>query len=511
MIASVLLAAGLAAAPPPAPQVVVRPRGAVVRVAGKARKYRLHLRESGQQWHTVRTSRTKKMILRLDAGRYRVRAQVLRRQWSRPGRPSTWFRVTAPTPIGPAQVIWVDPVNGDDGGDGSRARPVASLTAAWAMVPAEPATEVRIEILPGHVGESPNYWEYRRGTARTPITIAAANGPGTVSLANDINMFEVHHLRLKHLTISREGDVFHCERCSHITLDAVDFDGRGAAHETVKVNQSQHIDILDSRIRGSYENAIDFVAVQWSRIAGNEISHADDWCAYAKGGSAYIEVTDNVIHHCGTGGFTAGQGTGFEFMVQPWLRYEAYGVDVHDNLIHDTEGAGLGVNGGYNIRMWDNVLVRTGSRSHTVEFVHGSRSCDGDVAGCAANHAAGGWGGPGIDGQFIPSRKVWFGNNVIANPPSSPSRWQQVTVADPVIPPAGSAVPSPARADDRLTIVNNIFWNNAPDTGYAPLAAGNEVNTVDPRIDPGTLRPGVRLPPVSVPVFGWEDAGVPAP
>jgi hypothetical protein len=36
----------------------------------------------------------------------------------------------------------------------------------------------------------------------------------------------------------------------------------GAAQETVKVNQSRHIYIEDSRLSGAWDNVIDFVAVQ---------------------------------------------------------------------------------------------------------------------------------------------------------------------------------------------------------------------------------------------------------
>lgn len=497
----------LAVTKPPAPAVQVQDRVAVVRVAGKARRYRVQVRPAGGQWHLVGSSRKRTVRITLDPGRYRVRAAVRAKRWSAYGKASAWFRIVpvivtpTPTPPGPSnpeypgRQVWVDPVAGSDDGAGNRDAPLRSLTEAWRRIPQNVPEAVVIKVLPGVVTESPSYWENRRGQ---PIAIVAANGPGTASMSEDINMFSVANLTIDGLRIHRSGDVFHCEQCTSITLRRVDFDGLGAAHETIKVNQSQHFHIVDSRIRGSNENAIDFVAVQWGTIIGNEISHSDDWCAYVKGGSAHIEVRGNVIHHCGTGGFTAGQGTGFEFMVAPWLTYEAMHIGVFDNLIHDTEGAGLGVNGGFHIRMSDNVLVRTGSRSHTVEFVHGMRSCDGDRDACQARHDAGGWGGVGVDGQYIPNRDVWFGNNVIANPPSAPSRWEQVTVAGDVVPPAGSNVPSPARADDGLVITNNIFWNRPPDLGY-PLDSSNRINTLDPQIHPDTLRPAVTLAPVPVP------------
>jgi hypothetical protein len=77
---------------------------------------------------------------------------------------------------------------------------------------------------------------------------------------------------------------------------------------------------------------------------------------YTKGGSAYLSVADNEFFGCGTGGFTTGQGTGFEFMSSPWLHYEAYGVTVVNNVVHDVEGAGLGVNGGERRCRWVGML-----------------------------------------------------------------------------------------------------------------------------------------------------------
>ena len=505
----------LALARPPAPLVTVQDQSAVVRVQRKARRYHVQIRPPGGSWSLAATSVRRRVRLNLDPGRYRVRAQVKGKKWSKYGKASGWFTIVAggtapgptptPTPTTPpadypGRKVWVDPVAGNDDADGSRGAPLRSLTEAWARIPSNVPEAIVISVLPGTVTSSPNYWENRRGQ---PIAIVAANGPGTAAMTEDINMYRVDNLTIDGLRIHRNGDVFHCEQCRHIALVRVDFDGGGAAHETIKVNQSQYFDILDSRITGTYENAIDFVAVQWATIAGNDISNgtgdtsATDWCAYVKGGSAHIEVRNNVIHDCGTGGFTAGQGTGFEYMVAPWLTYEAQDVVVRDNLIHDTYGAGLGVNGGRHIRMFGNVLVRVGSRSHTVEFVHGARSCDGDLVACQAHHDAGGWGGVGIDGQYIPNQDVWFGNNVIANSPGQGSQWSQVAVAGPVVPPVGSNVPSPSRADEGLVIVNNIFWNQTVDDGWN--LAGNRVNSLDPQINPTTLRPAVTLPPVAVP------------
>jgi hypothetical protein len=481
------LLAALAMAKPPAPTVLVQERVAVVRVSPKASSYRLQIKAAGATWKRARTSQKRRFRLTLDPGRYRVRAQVKRRVWSRPGAASGWFRIEAQY----ARHLWVNAQNGDDAGAGTPTRPLRSVTEAWSRVRARPRASTAVHVT--GLAESPGYWENHNGAA---VTFFGGE------FSNDLNMYRVAHVTFDGVRIHRAGDVFHCERCDDITLDHVDFDGMGAAHETIKVNQSSHITIRDSTITGAYENAIDFVAVQHGLISGNDVSNgpdsSTDWCAYVKGGSAHITVRDNRIHDCGTGGFTAGQGTGFEFMVAPWLHYEAEHIDVVDNVIHDTDGAGLGVNGGHHIRLSGNVLHHVGYRSHATEFVHGARSCDGDTVICQAYNGAGGWGGIGMDGQYIPNKDVWFGNNVIANDPGRGSLWQQVQVAEPVTPPAGSNVPNPSRADQGLVIVNNIFWNDAPDDGY-PLDTSNRVNTLDPRVDASTHRPGLHLTPVPVP------------
>ncbi|MEI8083671.1 MAG: right-handed parallel beta-helix repeat-containing protein, partial [Actinomycetes bacterium] len=290
------------------------------------------------------------------------------------------------------------------------------------------------------------------------------------------------------------------------------------------------IDIVNSDIEGSYENPIDYVAVQHSLIGGNRIHAGDDWCTYVKGGSAYIKFTHNEVYNCGTGGFSAGQGTGFEYMVAPWLRYEAYGVTVTDNVIHDTWGAGLGVNGSYNVVMAFNTLYRIGTRSHAVEFVHGARGCDGNTAQCAANLAAGGWGvvDSSLGGQWIPSKHIQFLNNIVYNPAGVQTAWQHFAIGAPITPPTGSGLPAiPALADDDLQIHGNVIWNGPADmetgiddpTKRANLLATNWVNVMTPQLrNPaaGDFRPtvggniaGLTSPPI--PTLSWSDVGLGVP
>ncbi len=67
-------------------------------------------------------------------------------------------------------------------------------------------------------------------------------------------------------------------------------------------------------------------------------------------------------------------------------------TEVVNNIVHDTDGAGLGVNGGFNVLLAHNTLFRVGARSHVIEVVHGGRGCDGDTVTCTALNGTGGWG-----------------------------------------------------------------------------------------------------------------------
>ena len=312
----------------------------------------------------------------------------------------------------------------------------------------------------------PTYWEHRHGTAGGPIELVAADGFGTVTLTHDINMFDTSWFTVRDVTIRPGGDVFHCEQCRHITISHVHFDGGArVAHETIKVNQSSDIVIENSDIHGANDNAIDFVAVVNARIVNNKIHDSEDWCAYAKGGSVNIVVEGNEIYNCGTGGFTAGQGSGLEFMMAPHLTYDAEDVMVRNNEIHDTDGAGLGVNGGLRITMTGNHLVRVGRRSHLVEFTFGARGCDGDIAKCRALLAQGAWGtdqrDDGTNAVAIPNQDVRFENNVIDNPAPYRSGWQHFEIPGPR---------QGKRADDGLVIANNTIHNGGPDM---PLGIGD--------------------------------------
>ena len=433
--------------------------------------------------------------------------------------------------------IWVDPAAGNDGSSGaSRAVAVRTLAEAWRRVPINVnlTTGFQINLTSGTYPESavPIYWESRHGTQSAPVILKAIDGVGTARLPN-MNVYDCRHLYILGLDISSGGgDVLHLDSCSNVLLRDTTIRGLGeiasyaVPQETLKVNQSQYIYVEHCDISGAWDNAVDFVSVQYGHVVGSRIHRSGDWAMYAKGGSASLIVAGNEFYDAGTGGFTAGQGTGFEFMVAPWLQYEAYDIQFINNVVHDTQGAGFGVNGGSNILMARNTLYRVGSRSHVIEVGFGSRSCDGNQAACRAYLAQGGWGTAVVGGdEPIPNRDVFIYDNVVYNPDGYVSQWQQFAVAMPRTPSVGSNIPTPARADTKLQIRGNWIWNGAADHPLgieqtalaADVLAGNSINTVRPVLaDPArgdySLAAGVVSPVASVglpPVL--PPAPVPSP
>lgn len=362
----------------------------------------------------------------------------------------------------------MNPTSGNDSRDGSsRTNAVKTINAAWNMIPSGTLTGTgyRIQLMRGSYPESsiPNYWENKRGTAAFPIIMQSADGKGAAVLQGDMNVYDVRHLYLVDFNIvpAPAGDAFHCEKCDTVLLRNMTLSGGNrVAHETIKVNQSTNIYIEDSAISGAEDNAIDFVAVQGGHILGNTISNAQDWCLYTKGGSANIRIEGNEIFNCGVGGFVAGQGTGFEFMESPYLHYEAYGIVFANNVIRDTDVAGMGVNGGFNILFAYNTLVRIGERDHLFEANLGRRGCDGDRARCTANQQAGGWGTSGGEEQYIPNKNIYVYNNLFYNPRGQEAPYP-LQIATPATPPSGSNLSGPQAADTNLHFKGNLFWNGA--------------------------------------------------
>lgn len=424
--------------------------------------------------------------------------------------------------------LYVDPARGDDNNSGTTNKaPFKSLDAAWRSIPAQLALAegFQINLAKGNYTCDllPNYMESRYGTYERPIII---RGDSAV-LHCGLNIFDCRYLYLYDLMFidtNATADILHFDHCDHILLkNSLLHASNQTTQECLKINQSTHCYIEDNDISGAWDNAFDAVAVQYGHVVKNKIHDCGDWAMYLKGGSAYFRVEGNEFYDAGVGGFTAGQGTGFQFMTTPWIHYEAYDIKVINNIIHDCDGAALGVKGGYNILMAFNTAYKVGRRSHLFEAGFGERSCDGDNTpgtnhdSCAIYIGRGGWGNTltadGINFTRIPNKNVYVMNNIFYNPATHPKGDQFLNVfgAFSGVEQNGSNVAVPTLADNNLVFKSNIFYNGgdtnfylgigSAESGCRPdnplcnevqLRRDNYINTIRPELqnpDAGNFHP----------------------
>ncbi len=384
--------------------------------------------------------------------------------------------------------LYVDPARGDDNNSGTTNKaPFKSLDAAWRSIPSQIALAegYQINLAKGNYTCDllPNYMESRYGTFERPIII---HGDSAV-LHCGLNIFDCRYLYLTDLIFidtNATADILHFDHCDHILLkNSLLHASNQTTQECLKINQSTHCYIEGNDISGAWDNAFDAVAVQYGHVVKNKIHDCGDWAMYLKGGSAYFRVEGNEFYDAGVGGFTAGQGTGFQFMTTPWIHYEAYDIKVINNIIHDCDGAALGVKGGYNILMAYNTAYKVGRRSHLFEAGFGERSCDGDNTpgtnhdSCAIFIGRGGWGNTltadGTNFTRIPNKNVYVMNNIFLNPATHPKGDQFLNVfgAFSGVEQNGSNVAVPTLADNNLVFKGNIFYNGGDTNFYLGIGS----------------------------------------
>lgn len=388
----------------------------------------------------------------------------------------------APYDIGAVNVVdlWVAASGGDDGTPNpgtNRMRPLATLNGAWERTMDRSRNGWRINLLPGTHGgggRSIRLEGRQMNAARErPIIIQSADPMNRANFNIELFGLRVSYLYFININVTLAGgfDCIHFELVDHGLLRGVRLQGRngdGGTQETFKANQCTYLYVEDSDIAGAWDNPLDYVGVQHGHFLNNRFHDSGDWCMYLKGGSAHFVVEGNEYYDCNvrgtSGGFTAGQGTGFEFMNPPYLHYEAYDIKFVNNIVRNTGGAGVGVNGGFNILIAHNTLYRVGAflegGASMLEVVHGRRGCDGTHDRCQEFNRMGGWGVDGEEEQYIPSRNVYIYNNIFYNPRGVMTRFQTVNVDGVATPPAMSNVPGPSRADTNLRIRGNIFYDN---------------------------------------------------
>jgi hypothetical protein len=351
------------------------------------------------------------------------------------------------------------------------------------------------------------------------------------------------------------GNTVHFANGDHILVKNCHINGSDGttrkAQESLKVNQVRYIYVEDCDICGAFWFSLDYVGVEYGHIQGCAIHDASVDCLLLKGGTAQIRVEDNLVYNAERFGVSAGQGAGFDFMVAPWLHYEAYDLKFINNIIHHTAYAGIAVLGGYNILMAYNTLYKVGidtsdARSF-LSFGLGQRGCDGaEIDTCNLHHQRGGWS-PGLwstpplsygdEVDCIPNRNVYFYNNIIYNPGKDSTLGGHFEIRGPYDGSDQSPtflqtsnLANPALSDDNLQIRGNLIWNGSPSKwlgldensggqdsnptcNSAQLMRDNTINSLEPkfvdttRLDfhPAKNSPIFTATTMTVPNFGGTD------
>lgn len=444
------------------------------------------------------------------------------------------------------QNIWVDPVNGNDNNDGSaRNKAYLTISAAWRSMPVTPfTTGYRICLIAGNYiyrdletnGIIGLYLDERHGTFNYPIIIESVDGPLSAKIYSAFDfrdMSYVYLLGLDFVTIPDAfggGNTVHFADGHHILVKNCRIDGFDGAvrkpQETLKVNQVKYIYVENSEISGAFWFALDYVGVEYGHIQSCKIHDAEEDVLLLKGGTAQIRVEGNQIYNAYRFGISAGQGAGFDFMVVPWLHYEAYDLKFINNIVYNTNYAGAAVLGGYNILIAYNTFYRIGIDREgdrtLLTFNLGQRGCDGaENDTCAAHHRMGGWSpGPwstppleyGAEVDCIPNRNIFVYNNIFYNPFPDSTIGNHIEIRPPYDAAdqsptflQSSNISNPALSDDNVQIRGNIIWNGSPDklvgidegTGGQPdnptcnleqLLRDNSFNAIEPQfVNPAAL------------------------
>jgi hypothetical protein len=409
--------------------------------------------------------------------------------------------------------LWVDPVGGDDAATGAtREKALRTLPAAMARVPADlksARSGVRILLAAGSylTGPHPGLWmEGRRGTFEHPVVLESVDGPQKAVLP-PLAVVSSSYTYLLGVKITPPEKfprdiLLHLIGSDHVLVRGVVGQAPGKARESLpfvncKCDQSQFLFVEDSEFDGADVVDLDFVACQYGHIVRSKFHHSFLEAIYVKGGSAGFVIAGNEIWDSRVLGFCAGEGTGFQYMVKPWIHYEAYDIKFVNNVIHDTGGPGIAVQGGYNCLVAYNTCFRVGRWGSPISVGYGGR---GPGSGqwdktCDEYLQAGGWCRPRQFADNIPSKNVYVFNNLVVND-SFASERAHFGVAGPATAPDGSNLPKELRADEGLLIRGNVIQNGpgthpalGPQAGDAPpgydeklLVKENSINRVPLRL-----------------------------
>src|SRR5215813_6607939 len=247
----------------------------------------------------------------------------------------------------PTRILYVSPT-GSASGSGSQSSPLLTIQAAVNL--ATPGTTIMVAA--GTYAE--NVKINVSGLPDAPISLVSADGPGAAkivpgagSASSTLEAFGEENIVISGFDVS--GGNVH-DNGIQFGMSGTDFTDMtknivikdNIVHDTVKdcikVSQGDNIYVVDNTVSHGGDQGVDFVDVNNSVIARNDISYITGPAAvFAKGGSTNVLIAENKLTHISVDGIEVG---GYSDM--SWTRpgdkgWEAKNVTVIDNIV---EGVG---------------------------------------------------------------------------------------------------------------------------------------------------------------------------
>ncbi len=284
-----------------------------------------------------------------------------------------------PATVTPTNYLWVS-ASAAPGGDGSAGHPFNTIQAAVNVATA--GTAVMVEA--GTYIENVKFASLSGGTPDKPIQLISADGAGAAKIVaadnstSTIKGLGVHDIDVKGFEIdgglngiqfSQSGSDF-----THLVSNIV-IQGNTVSNtvqDGIKLSQADNIHVLDNVIAHTGQEGIDFVAVNGSVIARNDVSDSHGAAGiFAKGGSTNDLITANSVHGTTQDGIAIGGWTGAEFFRPGFDTYEAANITVTGNEVSGAANRPVNILGGINSVVTDNYLVANSAYFTAIEVGSG--------------------------------------------------------------------------------------------------------------------------------------------
>jgi serralysin len=264
----------------------------------------------------------------------------------------------------PTRILYVSKT-GAANGNGSIDSPFATIQAA--VDRATPGTAIMVKA--GTYVENVKLPSNGGGTTTAPIWLVSADGVGAAKVVaatptkSTIYGFGTDNYVVANFAVEggKNGIQFSLSGTNFAnTVQNIVVKGNIVANsleDGVKISQGINVHVIDNRIYGSGDQGVDFVAVNDSVIARNEVFDINSFSAvYAKGGSTNVLIEGNYVHHVTGDGIGAGGWTEPQYMWPGARNYEARNVVITGNVVEDVGKRAINVLGAQNTVITNNFL-----------------------------------------------------------------------------------------------------------------------------------------------------------